>query len=422
MAVSVVVGAQWGDEGKGKIVDCLASQYDMVARYQGGANAGHTIYWNDQSHVLHLLPSGVFTPDVKCVIGNGVVIDPQALVAEIAAVQELGVDLRGRLFVSRNAHCILPYHRAIEEARSADRIGTTRRGIGPAYVDKAGRTGIRMADLADSDDSAIRLLSVARTYNRILERVYERKPLDAEAIVDQQLEFGRMLAPFMANTSAMLHEALHNGSSILAEGAQGSLLDIDFGTYPFVTSSSPTAGGACTGLGIPPKAIDRVVGIAKAYCTRVGNGPFPTELTGAVGEFMQREGAEFGATTGRPRRCGWLDLVALRYACNLNGFTELALTKLDVLTGLSEVKVCTAYTHKSRTGDVFDNDARVLEQVRPHYESLPGWEVNIRDVECYADLPEHARGLVDAVVDYTGVPVQIVSTGPKRVHTLWVDP
>ena len=332
MAVTVVVGSQWGDEGKGKVVDLLAPQYDIVGRYQGGANAGHTIRWDGQTQVLHLLPSGVFTPGVQCVIGNGVVIEPKALVSEIQKVQQLGYDLTGRLWISRNAHCILPYHKAIEEVLSADRIGTTRRGIGPAYTDKVARVGIRAGELVDPDLFAQRLRREVARQNTVLCGAYGHPGLDAEEILADYVDLGLELAGYVTDTTELLHQALRAGKNILAEGAQGALLDIDFGTYPYVTSSNPTAGGVCTGLGLPPTAIKRVIGITKAYCTRVGHGPFPTELTDATGAHLRKVGAEFGATTGRPRRCGWLDLVALKYSCRLNGFTELVVTKLDVLS------------------------------------------------------------------------------------------
>ena len=396
MAVTVVIGSQWGDEGKGKIVDLLAPAYDIVARFQGGANAGHTISFDQaggvEQHVLHLLPSGVFAPSVSCVIGNGVVIDPAALVREIAAVQALGYSLDGRLWISGNAHCILPYHRALEHARETARegaaIGTTRRGIGPAYVDKVARTGVRMADLVDENLFARRVRAAAREKNALLAHVYGQEALDVDGIIEEYIALGRSLKPFICDTAGLLHDALAAGKRILAEGAQGALLDVDFGTYPYVTSSSPTAGGVCTGLGVPPSAIKRVIGIAKAYCTRVGNGPFPTELTCATGEHLQREGAEFGATTGRPRRCGWLDLVALRYACRLNGFSELAITKMDVLSGLDALRICTAYRTGERTLERFVSASDGLSALRPVYDNLDAWKECITGISRYADLPE----------------------------------
>lgn len=418
MAVTVVVGSQWGDEGKGKVVDILAPDFDIVARYQGGANAGHTIKWGDHTHVLHLLPSGVFSEGVDCVIGNGVVIEPKALVTEIQNVEKLGFDLTGRLRISDNAHCILPYHQAIERVQSADQIGTTKKGIGPAYTDKVARLGIRISELVDTEHFSERLQNEIQRTNSILTGAYGVGGLDPDAIITEYVDIGRALSKYVTNTTHFLHHSLQSGKNILAEGAQGSLLDIDFGTYPYVTSSSPSAGGVCTGLGIPPTAIRRVIGITKAYCTRVGHGPFPTELKDEVGQHMGRVGAEFGATTGRPRRCGWLDLVALRYSCKLNGFTELAVTKLDVLSGLDEIRVCTEYEQDERLQSHFINDARILDTVIPHYETFPGWNENIQGCKQMEDLPFAARNLVSAIEEFTAVPVKFVSTGPKRSETI----
>ena len=418
MAVTVVVGSQWGDEGKGKVVDLLAPQFDIVARYQGGANAGHTIRWDGQTQVLHLLPSGVFAPGVQCVIGNGVVIEPKALVSEIQKVQELGYDLTGRLWISRNAHCILPYHKAIEEVLSADKIGTTRRGIGPAYTDKVARVGIRAGELVDPDLFAQRLRSEVARQNTVLRGAYGHPGVDAEEILADYVDLGLELAGYVTGTTELLHQALGEGKNILAEGAQGALLDIDFGTYPYVTSSNPTAGGVCTGLGLPPTAINRVIGITKAYCTRVGHGPFPTELMDATGAHLRKVGAEFGATTGRPRRCGWLDLVALQYSCRLNGFTELVVTKLDVLSGLDTVKVCTEYDQGGKTISNFINDTRVLGMTTPRYEELEGWTQDISKCTRSDELPRAALALIDRIESFTGVRVKTISTGPNRAQTV----
>ena len=418
MAVTVVVGSQWGDEGKGKVVDMLAPQFDIVARYQGGANAGHTIKWGDKSQVLHLLPSGVFSPGVHCIIGNGVVIDPRELVSEIQKIQSLGYDLSDRLCISSRAHCILPYHKALEKIQSAERIGTTKRGIGPAYMDKIARTGIRVAELVNPDLFSERLRKEVRRANAILSGAYGEQSLDSEEILSEYVDFGRVLAEYVTDTTDLLHEALDSGKQILAEGAQGSLLDIDFGTYPYVTSSNPTAGGVCTGLGVPPTAINRVIGITKAYCTRVGHGPFPTELADMTGTHLRKKGGEFGATTGRPRRCGWLDLVALRYSCRLNGFTELAVTKLDVLSGLETINVCTRYDQDGRNTFQFVNDAQVLSTITPRYEVSPGWEEDIRGCTSADQLPGTAKKLIDQIQAFTGVSVKIVSTGPNRSQTI----
>ena len=422
MPVTVVIGAQWGDEGKGKVVDLLAPDMDVVARYQGGANAGHTIKWGDETFVLHLIPSGIFHPGTACVIGNGVVIDPAALVDEIGQIEALGYPVEGRLKISHNAHLIMPYHKALDQAkerwRDAEAIGTTGRGIGPAYVDKFARSGIRVVDLLDRDGLAKKLREAIAEKNQILSSVYGDATLDVEAIVEEYVEFDRLIDPYVTDTSAFLNDALAEGQSVLAEGAQGSLLDVDHGTYPYVTSSHPTAGGACTGLGIPPTAVDRVIGIVKAYSTRVGNGPFPTELLDETGERLRSTGAEFGATTGRPRRCGWLDLVALGYTSRLNGFTEIAVTKLDVMQGLDEVQVCTAYDVGGKRTDRFPTDLGTLERATPVYETLPGFSDSLDGAARVSDLPEPARSYLQFVSDHLDVPITVIGTGPKREETL----
>ena len=422
MPVSVVIGAQWGDEGKGKVVDLLAPTMDVVARYQGGANAGHTIKWGDETFVLHLIPSGIFHDDTTCVIGNGVVIDPAALVEEIGQIEELGYGVEGRLKISHNAHLIMPYHKALDEAkerwRDAEAIGTTGRGIGPAYVDKFARSGIRVVDLLDRDGLARKLRDALAEKNEILSSVYRSDKLDVEAIVEEYVEFDQLIDPYVTDTSAFLNDALAEGQHVLAEGAQGSLLDVDHGTYPYVTSSHPTSGGACTGLGVPPTSIDRVIGIVKAYSTRVGNGPFPTELEDEMGERLRAEGHEFGATTGRPRRCGWLDLVALSYTSRLNGFTELAVTKLDVLACLDELRVCTAYEIDGKTTTRFPTDLRSLSRATPVLETLPGFSGDLSGAREMGDLPDAARDYLQFVSDHLGVPITVIGTGPKREETL----
>ena len=422
MPVSIVIGAQWGDEGKGKVVDLLSPSMDYVARYQGGANAGHTIKWGDEEFVLHLIPSGIFHDGTDCVIGNGVVIDPVALMEEIGQVEDLGYTVEGRLFISHNAHLIMPYHKALDQARErwrdAEAIGTTGRGIGPAYVDKFARSGIRVVDLLDRDGLRAKLTAAIEEKNAILKAVYGSEALDIDQIVEEYVEFDRAIDPYVTDTAALLQDALADGKRVLAEGAQGALLDVDHGTYPYVTSSHPTAGGCCTGLGVPPTAVDRVIGIVKAYSTRVGNGPFPTELLDATGEQLRATGAEFGATTGRPRRCGWLDLVALTYTARLNGFTELAVTKLDVLAGLDELKVCTAYRLDGKTTTRFPTDLRTLERAEPIYETLPGFSGDLGTARQLDDLPATAQSYLDFVSERTGVPISVVSTGPKREETL----
>lgn len=422
MAVTVVIGGQWGDEGKGKIVDLLSDEVDIVARYQGGANAGHTIRWGDEMFVLHLVPSGIFRPDVQCVIGNGVVIDPVALMEEIRTVRELGYEVEGRLFISHKAHLIMPYHKAIEkareQARDAGAIGTTGRGIGPAYVDKYARTGIRVVDLLDRNILRRKLKASIEEKNAILRSIYGAEKLNVEEIIDEYVEFDKRIDPYVTDTSAFLNDALHSGKEVLAEGAQGSLLDVDFGTYPFVTSSHPTAGGACTGLGISPTAVRRVIGVVKAYCTRVGNGPFPTELNCETGQQLRKAGMEFGATTGRPRRCGWLDMVALRYTSMINGFTDIAITKMDVLSGVDPIQVCTRYRCNGKEQTRFSAVTEQLKNARPLYETMPGWQEDIAGVQQVEDLPVAAQEYARYIAAATGVDVSMVSTGPRRRETI----
>ncbi len=425
MAVTVVIGSQWGDEGKGKIVDLLSRETDIVARYQGGANAGHTIRWEDETFVLHLLPSGIFHRHVTCLIGNGVVIDPVALMHEIDTVSDLGYTVEGRLLISHKAHLIMPYHKAIEQAREQARdagaIGTTGRGIGPAYVDKFARTGIRVVDLLDRDVLSRKLKASIEEKNAILRGVYGAELLSVEEIIEEYVEFDRKIDPFVTDTSMYLHRAIREGKQVLAEGAQGSLLDVDFGTYPFVTSSHPTAGGACTGLGIPPVAVSRVIGVVKAYCTRVGNGPLPTELLDGIGEHLQTVGSEFGATTGRSRRCGWLDAVALRYTAAINGFTDMAITKMDVLSGVDPIQVCTRYRYNGREHERFPAETETLAGVEPVYETLAGWSENVTGMERFDDLPAAAQDYVQYLSRTVGVGVSMISTGPKRSQIIEAD-
>ena len=432
MPVSIVIGSQWGDEGKGKVVDLLSPNMDVVARYQGGANAGHTICWEnddggDEEFVLHLVPSGIFHDGTTCVIGNGVVLDPEAVLDEIEKIEALGIDVEGRLKISHNAHLIMPHHKAIEaaeekarsDASNDDAIGTTGRGIGPAYTDKFARTGIRVVDLLDRDVLRGKLRRAIEEKNQILKHVHDADVLDVDAIVEKYVAFDQRIDPYVTDTAEYLNKQLAKGKHVLAEGAQGSLLDVDFGSYPFVTSSHPTAGGCCTGLGVPPTAVDRVIGIAKAYCTRVGNGPFPTELTGETGEHLRRVGQEFGATTGRPRRCGWLDLVALRYTSRVNGFNELTITKLDVLSGMDTLKVCTQYRYDGKTTRRFPSEAHTLEEkVEPIYETLPGWDDDISGVRHVAELPSEAQDYLAFVSDYLDVPISMTSIGPKRCQII----
>ena len=419
MSVTVIVGSQWGDEGKGKIVDLLSENADIVARYQGGANAGHTIVHGSTKYILHLIPSGILNPVTQCVIGNGVVIDPVALMEEIHMLEGMGVSITGRLHISHRAHLIMPYHKMLDKAREkqAGSIGTTGRGIGPAYIDKASRRGIRIVDLLDRDVMREKLRANLEETNQVLEALYGEVPLDVDAIIDEYQLFDTRIDPYITETTALLNNAIKQGKSILAEGAQGALLDMDHGTYPFVTSSNPTSGGACTGLGIPPTAITSVLGVVKAYSTRVGNGPFPTELADATGELIREEGQEVGATTGRSRRCGWLDIPALRYSIMVNGISEIALTKLDVLGVLDELKICTAYLVEGKAVKHFPADAQTLERVECAYTTMPGWSSSIEGINSFSDLPEAARNYIVAIEDLLETPVTWVSTSPSRADT-----
>lgn len=422
MSTRVVIGAQWGDEGKGKIVDLLSGEADYVVRFQGGANAGHTLKFDDKKVVLHLIPSGIFNGEADCVIGNGVVIDPVALVEEIKGIQEMGFSLEGRFFISQTAHVILPYHKLLdqlkEKRRGGDAIGTTGRGIGPAYVSKVSRVGIRMVDLLDRDVLRNKIDQNLKDINFALENLYKEPTLKTEDLMAELEQSIQVLEPFICNTSNLLHEGIKDEKNILLEGAQGTMLDVDHGTYPYVTSSSPTSGGACTGSGIPPTALNKVMGITKAYCTRVGNGPFPTELHGEMGEELRKKGAEFGATTGRPRRCGWLDLVALKYVVQLNGMNELTLTKMDVMDGFEEIKVCTSYKIDGEKTAVFPLSLDDIEKVEPVYTSLPGWKNSIEGLTNWDDLPATAKSYIRFVEEYLGVKFTIISTGPKRTETI----
>lgn len=419
MSVTVIVGSQWGDEGKGKIVDLLSENADIVARYQGGANAGHTIVHGPTKYILHLIPSGILNPVTQCVIGNGVVIDPVALMEEIQMLESMGVSITGRLHISHRAHLIMPYHKMLDQAREkqAGSIGTTGRGIGPAYIDKASRRGIRIVDLLDRDVMREKLRANLEETNQLLEALYDEVPLDVDAIIDEYQLFDTRIDPYITETTALLNNAIKQGKSILAEGAQGALLDMDHGTYPFVTSSNPTSGGACTGLGIPPTAITSVLGVVKAYSTRVGNGPFPTELSDATGELIREEGHEVGTTTGRSRRCGWLDIPALRYSIMVNGISEIALTKLDVLGVLDELKICTGYLVDGKPTKHFPADARTLERVECAYTTMPGWNSSIEGIGSFNDLPEAARNYIVAVEELLETPVTWVSTSPSRADT-----
>jgi len=416
-----VLGAQWGDEGKGKIVDLLTPNFSIVARYQGGHNAGHTVYANGRKFVLRLLPSGILHEGITCVIGNGVVVDPQALFGEIAEVEAAGVSIGDRLIVSDKAHLILPYHRELDllsEARRGERkIGTTSRGIGPAYEDKIARRGVRIGDLANTDALASAVQHNVAAPNRII----PESTMDAGQVLEELAAAWKRMAPWVRDVSLFLAQARHERRSIMFEGAQGTLLDIDHGTYPYVTSSNATVGGVCTGLGVPPRAIDGVIGVAKAYTTRVGEGALPTELTGEMGDRLRESGQEFGAVTGRPRRCGWYDAVAVRFATRVNGLDTLALTKLDVLDGLPELQVCTAYRCKGTTLTEMPGDHAQLSACEPVYETLPGWSAPTAGVRRFDDLPKEAKAYIARLEEITGVPAAIISTGSAREDTIIRD-
>jgi adenylosuccinate synthase len=428
MSITAILGTQWGDEGKGKITDLLAAEADVVARYGGGDNAGHTVTVGAQRFALHLVPSGILYPQVTCLLGGGMVVNPKKLLAEMDGLQAQGVSVSPeRLKLSGLAHLIMPYHVALdgaaEEARGGTAIGTTRRGIGPAYTDKAARSGIRAQEMLHPPERlAGRIREQVAAKNFLLEAVYGQPPLDAEAIVQEYLGYAGRLAPYVADVSDAVAVALRARKRVLAEGAQGTLLDLDHGSYPYVTSSNPTIGGAMIGLGVGPQQIERVVGVVKAYQTRVGAGPMPTELTGELGEKLRGTGAqpwdEFGTTTGRPRRCGWLDVVALRYAARLNGLTELAITKLDVLSGFDALQICVAYELHGWRIETFPTDLEVLAGCRPIYESLPGWQEEITGVASYGDLPAPARAYVERVEELLAVPASIISVGPGREQTI----
>ena len=414
-----VLGAQWGDEGKGKIVDMLTPHFSAVARYQGGHNAGHTVYVKGKKFVLHLIPSGILHPGVTCVIGNGVVIDPQALFVEIDELARNGIGVEGRLLVSEKAHSILPYHRELDvlsEARRGERkIGTTSRGIGPAYEDKIGRRGIRVCDLLGDRDA---LAEEVRENVSARNRIIKESTLDWKPVFDQVVAAGERMRPWVTDVSLALHRLMAEGKNVMFEGAQATLLDIDHGTYPFVTSSNASVGGVCTGLGVAPRAIGGVLGVAKAYTTRVGEGPLPTELSGELADRLRESGQEYGASTGRPRRCGWFDAVVVRYSARINGIDALALTKLDVLDGLSEVLICSGYKTSGGTLSEFPADLRCLSGAEPVYERMPGWSTPTRGVTRFEGLPEEARRYVRRLEEVTGVDCAIISTGSDRTETI----
>lgn len=423
MTVVALVGTQWGDEGKGKITDVLAAKADVVVRYQGGNNAGHTVVVDDETFKLHLIPSGILYQNKDCIIGNGVVVDPRVLCEEIAYLQRSGIDTSG-LHVSERAHLIMPYHRVLdqlEEGKRELKIGTTGRGIGPCYVDKYMRIGIRMLDLR-SKASLERAVDRALPFkNQVLQKVYNHPGFDRDQLVEEYLDYAQIIVPLLADTSLFIDEARAEGKGILLEGAQGTLLDVDHGTYPFVTSSNPTAGGAAPGAGLGPNRINHVIGVVKAYTTRVGEGPFPAELQDATGDLIRERGKEFGTTTGRPRRCGWFDAVMVRYSVRVNGLTGLAMTLLDVLDALESIKVCVAYEYEGERLEHFPADLDVLRRCKPIYEELPGWRQNITSVKELEQLPERAQDYLVFLEEQVGCPIQIVSVGPRRDQTMLLN-
>jgi len=418
MSIVIVVGTQWGDEGKGKLVDVLTEKAGIVARYQGGHNAGHTVVIKNEKYVLHLIPSGILHKKTTSIIGNGVVVEPGALIEEITGLRKRGITVSDNLLLSKNAHLIMPYHLALdgasEKAKGKNCIGTTGRGIGPTYVDKMARTGIRVGDLLAPDSFKEKLASNLKFVNFLMKNLFNSRGFGLARIYDEYMEYARILKKHIADTDIVINKAISAGENVLLEGAQGTLLDIDHGTYPFVTSSNSIAGGACTGLGIGPTKISKVLGVVKAYTTRVGSGPFPTELTDAAGETIRAKGGEFGATTGRPRRCGWLDSVILRHAAMVNGLTGLAITKLDILDGLDKLRICAAYKHKGKKYENFPKDLSVFENCTPVYEEMDGWNSSTLGVREFRQLPLQARKYLKRIEELVGVKAELISTGQKR--------
>jgi len=414
----ILVGMQWGDEGKGKVVDYLMDHFDIVVRYQGGHNAGHTVYFKGKKLVFHLIPSGIIRRGKLAIIGNGVVVDPSALISEIEDLRKAGVEVNENLKVSDRAHLILPYHLSIEEGLETllgkGRIGTTKRGIGPCYQHKMARIGLRIGDLLHPDYLKEKIERNLAILNPLIKEVYHLKPMELDAIYRSYCRYGELLSPYITDTSLVINEALSAGKSVLFEGAQGTMLDVDHGTYPFVTSSNAFAGGACTGAGVSPTWIDGVMGVTKCYTTRVGEGPFPTELPGKEGERMREEGGEFGATTGRPRRCGWFDAVLASYAKRINRLDTMAVTKLDVLDGFSEIKVCTAYRYKGRVIKEFPAEPFILAECEPIYKTLPGWQEKTKGITNYEELPKRARDYLAYLSDLLELDISLISTGAAR--------
>lgn len=419
----ILVGTQWGDEGKGKMIDILSQKVDYIARYQGGNNAGHTVVVGDKEYIFHLMPSGILHKGKICCIGNGVVVDPAVLLREINDLKKEGINIGGRLKISELAHVIMPYHKILDQLRETKRsqkIGTTGRGIGPCYADKVSRCGIRMVDLLNPKAFSLKLKDNLKEKNEIFRKVFGHPGFNFNKIYKEYLRFGRLFSGYICNVSLLLNKATSENKDILYEGAQGTFLDIDFGTYPFVTSSSATAGGACIGTGISPVKIDKVIGVAKAYTTRVGEGPFPTEFAFRFGEFIRQKGNEFGATTGRPRRCGWFDSVIAQEAVLINGISELAIMKMDVLDGLKEIKICTAYKYKGKKFSNFPHDAQVLAGAKPVYKEVRGWDKTASKPKSYAELPKNARAYLSLLSDMLKTKISMVSVGSHRKDTIFL--
>ncbi len=424
MSTLVVVGSQWGDEGKGKITDLLSEEADIIVRYQGGCNAGHTVVKGDEQYIFHLIPSGILHQGVKCLIGNGVVIDPEALLQEIENLKKKNIEIDDNLFIDFKAHVVLPYHKNLDEIkemkRGKDKIGTTKRGIGPAYADKIARTGIRMIDLIDEKFLPKKLENNLNEKDATFEKLYGLKISNQEKkdIIKKYTKYGQLLKKYVTDVSLYLNQAINENKEILFEGAQGTLLDIDHGTFPYVTSSNPIAGGACIGTGVGPTKIDRVMGITKAYTTRVGRGPFPTEMQGELEELTRQKGGEFGATTGRPRRCGWFDAVLVNYAVRINGMDSMVLTKVDILSDFNKIKICTSYKYKGEIIKEFPVNLEILENCIPVYEEMEGWKGDISQITKYEDLPQQLEAYINRIEELVKTKIVIVSVGPKRSQTI----
>jgi adenylosuccinate synthase len=422
MSCSLILGAQWGDEGKGKVVDLYTEQSDVVVRFSGGHNAGHTVVIKGEKYILHLIPSGIMHDNKINIIGNGVVIDPEALIEEIDDLKARGISFEGRFFVSKRAHLIMPYHKIFdkhnEAKKGSKKIGTTGRGIGPSYADKMARVGLRICDLYDDEVLREKVYQNVEEVNLIATKIHSLSPLDPNEIYENYKKYGEIIKPYVAETSYMINKLYKDGKKIMLEGAQGTLLDVDHGTYPFVTSSNPTAGGAFTGTGLAPQALNNVVGVLKAYTTRVGSGPFPTELDDDIGQWLRDTGNEYGATTGRPRRCGWLDLVASKYAKMLSGINYIALTKLDVLTGLKKIKVCVGYEYNGKIIETFPPEIKILENLTPIYKEFDGWDEDISKAKSIDKLPENAKKYLEFIAEELDIKYAVVSLGTDREETI----